>query len=123
MSTPGLSAGELALIRADLAVAYAGSGTIQTRTTVSDGQGGQTQTHAATGTALCHLSPDTTRGGEPIIAGREAEMTAWILTCAGTVTLNETDRVVVSGQTYEVLEVLAPRTWQLNQRVRLMEVD
>lgn len=118
-----LGAGELHQMRDVAAVTFAGTAVIQTGTRVSDGAGGGTVTWAGSGTVACHLSPEMLRGDEAATAGRIAEASPWILTVAGTVTIAETNRVVVESVTYEVVEVMAPRTWQLTKRVRLMEVD
>ena len=111
-------------MRATIAdVTLAGTAVVHTAAKTADAQGGQSWTYTASGTVPCHVSPEAIRGGEVTAGGRLAELTSWVLTLHGTATVDEDDRVVVGGVTYEVTEVLSPRTWQLSKRVRCAEVD
>lgn len=119
-----LSAGELTLMRDTISdVSFAGTAVIHTATKTRDTQGAETWTYAASGTVDCHFSPEQLRGDEQVVGGRLAEVTPYILTVPHTTTIDEDDRVVVAGVTYEVAEVLGNRTWQLALRVRCFEVD
>ncbi|MCR4340772.1 MAG: head-tail adaptor protein [Gemmatimonadaceae bacterium] len=119
-----LSAADLALMRDTVAdVTLAGTAVILTATKASDSQGGYAWTYAASGTADCHMSPEALRGDEAPVGGRLAEKSPWILTVPHDTTIDEDDRVTVESVTYEIIEVLSPRTWQLAKRVRCMEVD
>lgn len=121
-----LSAAELTLMRDTISeVTFAGTAVIHTATKTRDTQGAETWTYAASGTVDCHFSPESQRSmeSERVVGGRLAEVTPYILTVPHSTSIDEDDRVVVSGVTYEVAEVLGNRTWQLALRVRCFEVD
>lgn len=118
-----LSAGELVKMRAELEQSLPGTAVIHTATRASDLQGGQSWTYAASGTVDARLSPESLRGGEQITGSRTAEVSPWILTVPQATTIDEDDRVVYNGVTYEVSEVLTRIPWEISRRVRLIEVD
>lgn len=101
----------------------AGTAVIHTATKTADGQGGYTWTYAASGTVDARLSPEQLRGGENAVGSRVAEVAPWILTVPASTSIDEDDRVVYNGVTYEVSEVLTWVPWEISRRVRLMEVD
>jgi head-tail adaptor len=110
-------------MRGELNDTLPGTAVIHSRTTTADGQGGYTQTFAASATVDARLSPEALRGGELAAGGRLAEVSPWILTVAAETSLDETMRVVYNSATYEVVEVLTRTPWELSRRVRLTEVD
>jgi hypothetical protein len=118
-----LSEGELVQMRAELSQTLPGTAVIHTATKASDGQGGFTWTYSPSGTVAARLSPEALRGGEQEIGGRIAEVGQWILTVPRGTTIDEDDRVVYDGVTYEVSEVLTREPWEISRRVRLTEVD
>lgn len=120
-----LSAGELHSMRHTSDAYLAGTAVIHTATRTSDGQGGQTWAYAASGTVDARLAPENARGqaNEVAIGGRLAEFTPWILTVPYNTTIDEDDRVVYDGVTYEVSEVLTRTPEEIARRVRVVEVD
>lgn len=118
-----LSSGEIAQMRVTVNAALPGTAVIMAAARASDGQGGQTWTYAAAGTVSARLSPEGLRGGEPVVGERIAEISTWILTLPAHTTIDEDDRVVYAGVTYEISEVLTRAPWELGRRVRVVEVD
>lgn len=118
-----LTAGELASMRTSLNSFLAGTAILHTLTVTSDGQGGQNESWAASGTVDARLAPDPVRGSEAVLAGRVAEVSSWILTVPAHTTIVETGRVVYDGVTYEVDEVLTRVPEEIGRRVRLREID
>lgn len=102
---------------------FDGTAVIQRRVYVSDGAGGGTTTWTPAGTIGCHLSPVTTRGErEPVIGERITPDAEWILTLPAETEITTDDRMIVAANTFEVLRVGGPRTWELTRRVDLAEV-
>ncbi len=118
-----LSAGELHSMRHTSDTFLAGTAVIHTATRASDGQGGETWTYAASGTVAARLAPEGLRGGENIVGGRVVEVSPWILTVPFDTTIDEDDRVIYAGVTYEVSEVLTRTPEEIARRVRVVEVD
>lgn len=118
-----LSAGELVQMRATADTALPGTAILLVPTDVSDSQGGFTRTYAASGTVAARLAYSASKGGEPAVAGRIAEVSPWILTIPAATTITEVYRVQYDSVTYEVDEVLTWIPWEISRRVRLSEVD
>lgn len=104
-------------------VYLAGTAIIHTAARTSDGQGGETWAYAASGTVDARLAPEGLRGTEGAVGGRVAEVSPWILTLPSGTTVDEDDRVVYDGVTYEVSEVLTRVPEEIARRVRVVEVD
>ena len=115
-----LSAGELASMRHTVNSYLAGTAVIHTRSTVSDGQGGQIETYAAAGTVSALLAPLT--GSEMEIASRLAAESSHMLTVPSTSTVAVTDRVVYASRTYEVTLVKAWTPYAIHRRVCVSEI-
>ena len=98
----------------------AGTAVIHTRSTVSDGQGGQIETYAAAGTVSALLAPLS--GSEVEIASRLAAESSHMLTVPSTSTVAVTDRVVYASRTYEVTLVKAWTPYATNRRVCVSEI-
>lgn len=118
-----LTAGELTQMRATVDSYLAGTAVLLEPSFVSDGQGGQTSTFTAAGTADARLAPEMLRGQERELAGRVAEVSYWILTLPAGTTVAETWRVTYDQMTYEVEEILTRVPEELGRRVRLREID
>ncbi len=117
-----LSALELSTMQA-AATAFLGSGTaiVQTRADVSDSQGGFTTTWAASGTALCRVSP-AGQGREAVVAAKLTTISPWVVTLPVNTTVSAANRVVVGTRTFEVNAVMAPMSWEVTRRVICSEV-
>ena len=120
-----LTTGEISLMRSEVNLALPGTAVLQTRTTSPDGQGGFTQTYAASSTVSARLSPSPVQGVgvEAEIAARVAGRAMFVLTLAAETTVAATGRVVYNGVTYEVVDAQTRTPWELSHRVFLAEVD
>lgn len=100
------------------------SGTIYTRSTVDDGIGGRLETFTASGTVDCRVDPFDAQssGGEPVIADRVGITRQVIITIPAGTAIAVTGRIASGGATYEVLNIRAPRSWELTRRVEGVEI-
>lgn len=118
-----LSAGELHSMRQTANQALAGTAVIHRAATVSDGQGGETQTWAAAGTVVCNLAPVTRRSGdENVIADRLTSQPWWYLTVPALTDVGYPDRVVAGGGTFEVIGMREPRSVEIVRRAVLSQI-
>lgn len=119
-----LTAGELTKLRATASAMLPGTATIQTRSTVSDGMGGVTESWADTYTLVpCKLD----------IAGRQATLpgegdqfqvhSPWVLTIAYDQAIATGNRAIVQGDTFEVLNVADDHHYRTLRRAELKRVD
>lgn len=123
-----LSAADLAGMRATAAQAFPDACTIERKTVVSDGGGGQTETWAplAAGVA-CRISP--LKGGEATsgtsdgasAGDRALDETTHVVTMANGQDITEADRIVIGARSYEVLLVRQRGEWELTRRVDVQE--
>lgn len=121
-----LTAGELASARSTVN-AYLASGTavIYSPTRTADGQGGFTDSFAATGTATARVaaaSVDQFGGQELQVGGRYMEIGSRVMTVPYNTTITTTNRVIFNSVTYEVVEVYDRTPETLAVRVRLRTV-
>ncbi len=86
----------------------------------SDGGGGGTTDWTPQGTVACRMSPPrpTTFGTEQEIANRVSPEAKWVITMPALTNIDTTMRVVVGSNTYEIVEVQAPRSWELATRAQ-----
>jgi hypothetical protein len=99
------------------------TGLVKHRTGTSDGRGGQSETYDA-GTAIdCRLLPMNAREsqGREEATGHKSASWWYLLFPAGS-DVRVTDRVVLDGQTYEVLEHIDARSQSLVMRVSARRV-
>lgn len=123
---PGLlSTGDLASMRTVMDTSLPDTGVVWRRTLADDGQGGRTQTYSAVGTVACRLSPVSalSAGSEEVHGDRQTAIADRIITFPANTDVVPTDRIVVSDQTFEVLAIHAPRSWEISTRVDCVEVD
>lgn len=111
--------------RADLETMLPDTSTIQRKTVVGDGGGGEIVTWPPIATGLpCRLTPapvpPSGRGGGVVeTASRLQDDTTHILTFAALLDVQVDDRAVVGGETYEVLVVGNGGGWEIARHVRL----
>lgn len=122
MTSLPLTSAELAQCRTVANQFLAGTAVLQTMGTVSDGQGGYTETWTAASTVGGRVAFELLRGGELERAGRLASTGNWVLTVAANTSVNATDRVVYNGGTFEVSEVLTMVPYEVSRRVRLLKI-
>lgn len=101
-----VTSGELSRMRDDAESRLSDTCTIQTRSTVADGSGGVTETWANTYTSTpCYLSKTSIGAGAPAQGGKFTIHTAWTLAVAYDQAIAAGNRVVMGGDTYEVVSV------------------
>lgn len=108
-------------MRADLNQSLPDAGTIQRVTQVSDDMGGHTDTWAAAGTVACRVSPYPLRPGEEVVGGRVLGLDTWVVTLPAETTVSERDRIATGGRSFEIVSVMAPRSWELARRLLCTE--
>lgn len=116
-----LSAADLAGMRATLTESLPDTCTLVVDTQTSDGAGGSTPTASSPVSVACRVSPlrltRSSKDAETIQTGRVVEESLWIVTLPTGTTIDPRYRIGHSGRTFEVVETLAPRTWELDVRV------
>lgn len=90
----------------------------------ADGQGGyETIWGTATANVRCRIDPGRKEMYERISGAQLAPFAWFQLTLPHDVTIGTSDRVVVNGETYNVINDDAGKSWQGTIRVALMRVD
>lgn len=114
-----LTDAELARMREDVAPSLPDTLVIHRATHTSDGVGGQTSAWAAAGTVACRVEPVSARGqGEEIAGSREAEPSEYVIHVAHDETVTADDRLVYQDTTFEILEVIDARSWDVHTVIR-----
>lgn len=122
MTSLMMSAAELAKLRADLEdVALPDTCVLQLATSVSDGQGGFTDTWAAAGTVACRL--DNLSGSRKPIGQAIQPFNSWVLTVPQSATIDTSYRAVVNGFTFAVIAVSDVGSWLACQRAALEWIE
>ena len=115
-----LTADELASMRETLNDSLLGTAIVQTSTWVSDGGGGGTTSWVAAGTYGCRIAP--TGGADNVdkeVGNRIHPETEFIVTLPASFESDTDHRVVIEGQSFEVIGVTEPRTWELSSRLQV----
>lgn len=118
-----LSEHELHLMRHAIADSLPDLCTVKSRTTVVDGQGGVTETWASTINVPCKLAPAGYVDRTASLGERYTVTDSWILTVRYDTTIAAGYRVVLGGDTYEVLGVQDDRSERLCRRASLRRVE
>ena len=117
-----LSTDDLTAMRATLDASLPDTCTVYRLTRTSDGAGGYTEAWNATGSAVaCRISP-VSSGYEREVAGKLAAVAAWVVTLPQGTDVTAQDKVVAGSRTFQVLAVLAVRSWEISRRVIVQEV-
>jgi head-tail adaptor len=116
-----LSPAELASMRATLLASLPDTAQVQRTTRTSDGMGGTIDTWTTVATVACRVSPSNTTPTEQVVAARVHDRVLWTLTLPAGTNVRSDDRVLVGSRTFEVLGVLAPRSYALATRVVAVE--
>lgn len=112
-----LSAADMTAMKATLDASLPDTATVYRVTRTSDGAGGSTDAWAAVGSAVaCRISP-VTRGAELTIANRLEAVAPWVLTLPAATDVITKDQLRTSLRTFEVIAVLAARSWEISRRV------
>jgi hypothetical protein len=95
--------------------------TLVVDTLTSDGAGGATATPGSPVTVACRVSPlrltRSSKEAEIIQTARVTEESLWIITLPAGTVIDPRYRVNNAGRAFEVVEALAPRSWELDVRV------
>lgn len=117
-----LATTDLTAMKATLDASLPDTATVYRLTRTSDGAGGYTEAWTATGSAVaCRISPAGT-GAEREVAARLAAVAPWVLTLPAATDVTAKDKMVAGGRTFQVLAVLAARSWEISRRVICQEV-
>lgn len=115
-----LTAADLAAMQATLTGSLPDTCTLVVDTLASDHAGGQTATPGTPVTVACRVSPlrltRSSADAEAASVGRILEQSLWIVTLPVGTVLTPEHRVTHLGRTFEVVEVLSPRTWGVDVR-------
>jgi head-tail adaptor len=115
---------EIAQIRTDIESALLpDTCTIQERTLVSDGQGGNVETWATVdglGSVACRLDSKLRIDNKEAVAGGAVrEFSTWKLTLPQATVITTANRVVVGSQAFNVQAVSTGQSWEATKRVSL----
>lgn len=117
-----LSASDLAAMKATMIESLPDSCTLVVDTYVSDGAGGHTTTPSAGVTVACRVSPlrltRSSANAEVEEVGRIIEQSLWLITMPYGTTVSPAHRIThdQGGRTFEVVEVLSPRSYGVDTR-------
>ena len=115
----------LARMRAQVSERLYDTAVIQSVSNASDGAGGVTPTWSAVvgGTVLCRLDPlGQTSMEAGVVANREALTVSYRLTMPYNAPIEENCRVVVNGNTYEVVALAVDHSKNVSRRGIVTEV-
>jgi head-tail adaptor len=116
-----LSPAELASMRATLLASLPDTAQVRRATRTSDGMGGTIDTWTTVATVACRVSPSHNTPTEQAIANQVRGRVLWTLTLPAGTSVRSDDRVLVGSRTFEVLGVLAPRSYELATRIVAVE--
>lgn len=122
VTTSLLSAADLAGMRATVATALPDVGTLFQPSPASDGQGGTHNSWTDVGQVACRLLPMPRGKSEELVADHVSAQDEWELHLPLGTIINVSWRVEISSQSYEVIGINDPRTWELDELVRVRRV-
>lgn len=113
-----ISAGELDAMRAEVVRTLPDACQVQRLTQVVDDVGGTTDTYAPVATVACRVAPSGNQPDERLIADRITARSAFTIVLPHDADVRESDRILATtlAQSYEVVGVLAPRSWATHVR-------
>lgn len=120
-----ISGGMLSAMRAQVLARLPDTAIIQALSKVSDGAGAFTETWGAVsgGTVLCRVDPLGTNTTEArVVANREALEVSYRLTVPYDAPIEQNNRVVVDGRTYEVVSLAIDHSWNVSKRAIITEI-
>lgn len=116
-----LTADEISSMQATLMASLPDSCDLVLDTLTSNGAGGDTAAPAVQATVACRVSPlrltRSSKEAELLVTGRVTEESLWIITVPAGTVLDPRYRIVNRGRAFEVVEVLGPRSWELDVRI------
>lgn len=115
-----LTAGELLSMRHTANTYLGGTAVVYTLGTTSNGAGGYTDSHTASGTYDARLAPIS--GKEETVADRVSEVAHWVLTVPANTPLEETGLVEYNGRSYEIDRIITRTPEEITRRAVVVEV-
>jgi hypothetical protein len=119
-----LSATDLAAMRLAQAEALPGTCTILRATSAHNAIGEMALTWQTVGTAVpCRLRPQTRIGDLRSIGGQQQLVGQWVVTLAYGANVCNGDRIVIGGDTYEVIATQQDEDWLTATRCEVRRID
>lgn len=117
-----LSTADLDAMRTTLTESLPETAQVQRATRIDDGMGGFTETWMTVATVACRVGPRDITPTEQIVGERIQDRVLWTLTLPAGTSVLAADRIMVGSRTFEVVSVLAPRSYELATWVVVVEV-
>lgn len=115
--------GELDDMRATLDASLPDVCAVRRSTRTADDQGGWGDGWATVATVPGRVSPAAATGNPDDTDGeRISTTTRWVVTLPADVDVQNDDRLVIAGRTFEVQNVDARRSWEVSTRCAVLEV-
>lgn len=118
---PALSTAQLAQIRRLAEEHMPDTATILRRTLTDDGNGGQVESYASAGTTACRVRLDNSRSNRDE-GGRITNPDYWIVNIPTSTTLDDTDRLTINSDTFEIVGPIPKGSYQASQSIRLRKL-
>jgi head-tail adaptor len=118
-----ISAADLAAMTAQLTASMPDTVLIQRKTLTSDSAGGQTAVWSTVATVAGRVSPSQFPPWEKLFADRVGSHSNWTVTVPAGTDVRTEDRLLAGTRTLEVIEVRAPRSWEMARVVFAAEIQ
>lgn len=120
------SSSQLAYMRESVVKLLPDTCTIQEKTLVPDGAGGNAETWAAVtgGTNVaCRVDPVPSQKVTEQISEREVTVVDYMITLSYDAPIATGQRIVTGGRTYEIKMLNAEHSWNVSKRARVVRID
>jgi hypothetical protein len=97
--------------------------TIRRKTLADDSMGGRTTTWSTASTPTVSVHPSGQTPDEKVIADRLGVVSFWWLSFPAQTDVRASDRIVVGSVTYEVVEPLGPRSFEVRRKVACKKIS
>lgn len=112
-----LSATDLATARATVTASMTDTAQVLRATSVPDGEGGQTETWTVVATVPCRVAAADITPMERDLATQVLPRTLWRISLPAQTQVTSQDRLAIGTWVYDILGVLAPRSYELSTQV------
>lgn len=117
-----LTSAELTAMRTTTTTTLPETMAVIQRTLAADTLGGLTASWSAPVTVSARIAPADSASGERVDAGADRSIDHWKITLPALTPLETTDRITFGSRTFEVLNIDAPRTYELWTVAHCLEV-
>lgn len=118
-----LSAGELEQLRSDILETLTDTCRIE-RPTYTNSYGDSVETWGtAVASAVCRFDPDTLRRDQEMIGEREAGVARYIVTLEYDADVQDGDRLIYDGGTYQIIQLSISHSLRAVRRLRVSEIQ